>query len=250
MNKLLSGLLLMFAVLLASCGGVKYNVSGTSSLPELDGKKLYLRVVDANNDNELVSIDSCEVVHGQFSFSGTVDSVKMAMLYMDDTSIMPLVLEGGNVKIVLNDREQSVGGTPLNDKFYVYIDKRRQIENDALELPRRQNQMILDGVDETEMNMILSSEQARLEKQVDSLDTHFVKENFDNVLSVGVFMSIVSQFKYPVLTPQLEDILSSAPESFKENKLIKKYVEEAEEFKKQIQYIPGSSSDEPVEKKK
>ena len=89
MNKLLSGLLLMFAVLLASCGGVKYNVSGTSSLPELDGKKLYLRVVDANNDNELVSIDSCEVVHGQFSFSGTVDSVKPSCAALHANCIAP-----------------------------------------------------------------------------------------------------------------------------------------------------------------
>lgn len=248
MNKIKSCLLVLLAVALASCGGVKYNVSGTSTLPELDGKKLYLRVVDANN--ELVSIDSSEVVHGQFSFKGSVDTIKMAMLYMDETSIMPLVLEGGAIKIVLNDHEQSVGGSPLNDKFYVYIDKRRQIENDAMELPRRQNQMILDGIDEIEINMVLSADQARLEAQMDSLDTHFIKENFDNVLGVGVFMSIAAQYQYPVLTPQFEDILSSAPVSFKQNAVISKYISDAEEFKKQIQYVPGSSTDDVKSEKK
>jgi len=245
MNKLLSCLLILLA--LTSCRGIKYQVTGNSSLQSFDGKKLYLKVIQ---DDEFVSIDSCEVVHGVFSFSGTVDSVQMAMLFMDDTQILPLVLESGNVSVDINEAVQKISGTPLNEKLYVYIDKRTQIENEAAELPHRYSQMIMDGYDEADIQILLSKQQQILVGRMDSLDTHFVKENFDNVLGPGVFMSIVSNNPYPVLTPQLEDILSSAPASFKENATIKKFLDEAEEFTKQMQYVPGQATEQARQEQK
>ena len=82
--------LLAFAVsaLMASCAN-QYNVQGSSSISSLDGSKLYLKAV---KNNELKSIDSCDIVHGQFHFSGVLDTVRMANLFMDEESIMPVVL--------------------------------------------------------------------------------------------------------------------------------------------------------------
>ena len=62
----------------------------------LDGKMLYLKSL---RDGEWVKLDSDEVVHGLFSMKGKIDSVQMVTLYMDEESIMPIVLESGKITI-------------------------------------------------------------------------------------------------------------------------------------------------------
>ena len=93
MKKILYTLAL--AAALTSCVG-SYNVEGSSSITALDGSKLYLKAI---KNNQLKNLDSCEVVHGEFHFSGTLDSIRMASLYMDDESVMPIVLEKGDIVV-------------------------------------------------------------------------------------------------------------------------------------------------------
>ena len=59
--------------------------------------------------------------------------------------------------------------------------------------------------------------------------TSFIVENFDNVLGPGVFMMITSGFNVPVLTPQIEDIMSKATEKFKNDPYVKEYYQVATE---------------------
>jgi hypothetical protein len=51
----------------------------------------------------------------------------MANLFMGDESIMPVVLEEGEITIKIDNASQSVGGTPLNDSLYKFIDKHNQL---------------------------------------------------------------------------------------------------------------------------
>ena len=55
----------------------QYIIQGNSTVQSLDGKMLYLKTL---KDNQLVNVDSCEVIHGQFEFSGTWDSTMMVNL--------------------------------------------------------------------------------------------------------------------------------------------------------------------------
>ena len=109
MNKILYMFVLVAAV--SSCAS-SYNVQGSSSISALDGSKLYLKAL---KNNEVKNIDSCDVVHGEFHFAGLLDTVRMANLFMGDESIMPVVLEEGEITIKIDNASQSVGGTPLND---------------------------------------------------------------------------------------------------------------------------------------
>lgn len=220
-------ILLAFATmaLMASCAN-SYNVQGSSSISSLDGSKLYLKAV---KNNELKSIDSCDIVHGQFHFSGILDTVRMANLFMDDQSIMPVVLEEGEIVIKLDNAAQSVGGTPLNDKLYKFIDKHKQLDNRMSELSHRQSQMMLEGVDELTINEHLNAEAEKIAAEEDKLVTTFIVENFDNVLGPGVFMMITSGFNVPVLTPQIEDIMSKATDKFKNDPYVKEYYQVASE---------------------
>lgn len=234
-------ILLAFATmaLMASCAN-SYNVQGSSSISSLDGSKLYLKTV---KNNELKSIDSCDIVHGQFHFNGILDTVRMANLFMDDQSIMPVVLEEGEIVIKLDNAAQSVGGTPLNDKLYKFIDKHKQLDNRMSELSHKQSQMMLEGVDELTINEHLNAEAEKIAAEEDKLVTSFIVENFDNVLGPGVFMMITSGFNVPVLTPQIEDIMSKATEKFKNDPYVKEYYQVASENMAKMQGL-----DEPQKK--
>lgn len=216
--------------LLASCAS-SYNVEGSSSITALDGSKLYLRAI---KNNEFKNIDSCDVVHGEFHFTGLLDTVRMASLYMDDESIMPVVLEKGEITIKLDNARQVVGGTPLNDSLYKFIDKHNQLANQMNELSHKQSQMMLEGIDEEVINRQLRAEAAKIAEEEDQLVMKFVEANFDNVLGPGVFMMITSQYRYPILTPQIEDIMSKATKRFKEDPYVRDYYQTAQENEKRM----------------
>lgn len=235
MNKIFY-LLAVVAVVTSSCAN-SYSVSGSSSVSSLDGSKLYLKAV---KNNELKNIDSCDVVHGQFEFSGALDTVRMVSLFMDDESIMPIVLEKGEITINIDNANQSVSGTPMNDKLYEFISKHNQLDNQMSELSHKQSQMMLDGIDEALINEQLSAEAARIAKEEDDLVTSFIVDNFDNVLGPGVFMMVTSRFQYPILTPQIEHIMSKATDKFKNNPYVKDYYQTATENEARMQGLDPS----------
>jgi hypothetical protein len=197
----------------------------------LDGNKLYLKAI---KNNEFKNIDSCDVVHGEFHFTGLLDTVRMVSLYMDDESIMPVVLEKGEITITIDPVRQIVGGTPMNDSLYKFIDKHNQLTNQMNELSHKQSQMMLEGIDEEVINRQLSMEANKIAQEEDRLVMKFIEENFDNVLGPGVFMMITSQYRYPILTPQIEDIMSKATKRFKEDPYVKDYYQTAQENEKRM----------------
>ena len=50
-------------------------------------------------ENQMVKIDSAEVVHGLFAMKGAVDSIMLAALYMDDIT---LILSSISLNTTLN----------------------------------------------------------------------------------------------------------------------------------------------------
>jgi hypothetical protein len=89
--------------------------------------------------------------------------------------------------------------------------------------------MLLEGIDEETINQQLTIEAAEIARREDSLVTNFIVDNFDNVLGPGVFMLLTSSFRYPVLTPQIEDIMSKATSKFKNDPYVKDYYQVATE---------------------
>lgn len=217
MNKVIYAFLSLAT--LTSCVS-SYNIQGTSNVADLDGHMLYLKVV---RNNDLKNVDSCDVVHGQFTFDGTIDSVKMASIYMDNESVMPLVLEGGDINIKINNTQQTVTGTPLNDKLFKFIKKYDQLQNQSMELVHKHDRAIMNGSDMNAVNAQLSKQADQINQRMDELVTNFITENFDNVLGPGVFMMVTNGFQYPELTPWIEDIMSRATAKFKNDPYVKEY---------------------------
>ena len=223
MNKIFYAFISLLAF--TSCAN-SYDITGTSNVSTLDGRMLYLKIL---KDQEFKNIDSCDVVHGQFHFNGTLDSVKMANIFMDDEPVLPLVLESGDISVKLDDTQQVVSGTPLNDKLFGFFKKYQQLQNQQRELVHRHDQAIMNGSDMEAVTRKLNAEAARLADQEDKLVTSFVTENFDNVLGAGVFFLVTMNNQYPMLSPWIEDIMSKATDHFKNDAYVKDYYQKAQE---------------------
>lgn len=216
---------------LASCTH-KYKIEGVSSVNGLDGKMLYLKSL---RGQEWVKLDSAEVVHGLFSMKGKVDSVQMVTLYMDDESIMPIVLEGGTIEVTISNMDMKAVGTRLNDALYGFITKRNEMEDSIGELEQKETRMVLDGGDLTEIHEQLNLEGDSLVKAMNLYVKTFISDNYENVLGPNVFMMLCSSLPYPIMTPQIDDIIKDAPYSFKENKMVKEFLTKAKENMKLIE---------------
>ena len=162
---------------LASCTN-KYKIEGTSSVNSLDGKMLYLKSL---RDGEWVKLDSAEVAHGLFSMKGKVDSVQMVTLYMDDESIMPIVLENGKIKVNISNSDIKAVGTPLNTALYEFIEKRNRLEESIGELEQKETRMVMDGGDLDEIHSQLAVEGDSLMKEMNQYVKTFISTNYENV---------------------------------------------------------------------
>ncbi|MCD8184381.1 MAG: DUF4369 domain-containing protein [Bacteroides sp.] len=228
-NRILSLLLLL--ALFASCTR-KYKIEGNSSVTSLDGKMLFLKTLQ---NGQWVAIDSAEVIHGLFSMKGPVDSVMMVTLYMDSEGIMPLVLEDGKIEVSISNTQLTAKGTLLNNQLYEFIDKRNKLEVQIEELDRREARMVLDGANLEDIHAELTKEGEALVKEMNDYVNKFITDNYENALGPSVFMIMCSTLPYPVMTPQIEDIMRTAPLSFKENKMVKDFLSKAKENMKLIE---------------
>ncbi|MCF0197475.1 MAG: DUF4369 domain-containing protein, partial [Bacteroidaceae bacterium] len=211
--------------LCASCAD-QYMVKGTSSVQLIEGNMLYLKVYQGD---KMQTIDSTRVVHGRFTFRGAMDSTVLANLYMDDVSLMPLVLEDGEVTLRIDELQRTAEGTPLNDSLSAFVRRKSRLEASLAELSHRESQMIMDGLDHDEVVAELSAEASQLHEENDRLVTSFIKQNYNNVLGPGVFMILTSNIRYPVLNPVIESIIAEATPYFLQHPYVQQYLKVAEE---------------------
>lgn len=228
-NRIFSLMLLL--VLLTSCSR-RYKVEGVSSVTSLDGKMLYLKTL---SDGQWIAVDSAEVVHGLFSTSGSSDSVMMVTLYMDEEPIMPLVLENGKIEVSISNSQLTAKGTPLNDALYEFIGKRNALELKIEELEKKEARMVLDGAALDDIHEQPAREGETLIKEMDAYVKDFISANYENVLGPSVFMMMCSTLPYPLMTPQIEDIIRTAPQSFKNVPLVREFLDKAKENMKLIE---------------
>lgn len=213
-------------IALSSCGN-SFRIVGNTSVSMLDGQKLYLKVL---RDTALKNVDSCDVVHGQFEFAGSTDSVRVANIILDDNNSIPVVLESGDIQVKIDNTQESVTGTPLNDKLTKFRQKFTQLLNQSADLVHQHDQAIMNGSNMNAVYARLAAKDASINEQMDKLVTSFVTENFDNVLGPYVFINVcMNRYEVPMLDAWVEDIMSKATDKFKNNPQVKEYYEAAQE---------------------
>ncbi|MBO5888178.1 MAG: DUF4369 domain-containing protein [Bacteroidaceae bacterium] len=222
-------LILVVLLALISCKS-QYMVKGSSDVDDLEGKMLTLKVYV---NGEMRSIDSTRVVHGRFNFGGGMDSIMLANIFFNDISVMPIVLEEGEVMLDIGETQQSATGTPLNDTLSGFILRKTQLDARMAELPRLESRMIMDGADYDEIAYELGKQSKEIAAENDQLITRFIRANYNNVLGPGIFMILTSSLPYPILNPQLEEIITDAPPYFLGHPYVKDYIQKAKELEEE-----------------
>ena len=224
-------IIIMLMLTLTSCKQ-RMAIDGTSSIPLLEGRILYLRVF---KDGDLQALDSAQIVHGKFQFKGaSIDSTMMAYLFLGDESLMPVVIEGTRpLQVTISENERKVEGTALNDSLYAFIKRKSVVDNLLAELPHRESQMILEGKDHDEILMQLNQEARILQTQEDEMVMRFIKDNMDNILAPGIFMVVTSNVP-PMLTPQIEELITLASPQFLSDAYVQEFMRIARENMEKI----------------
>ena len=199
-------------------------VKGSSCVDDLEGRVLTLKVYV---DGEMRSIDSTRVVHGRFNFGGGMDSTMLANVFLGDMSLMPIVLEEGEVNLNIGETQQTATGTPLNDSLTGFIQRKTQLDARMAELPHLEAQMIMDGSNHDDIVYELTKQSREITDENDRLIVRFIRDNYNNVLGPGIFMILTSNLPYPILNPQIEEIIMDAPPYFLGHPYVKRYIEEA-----------------------
>lgn len=201
----------------------KYTITGTAMQPVTDSRMVYLRQME----DVPTMVDSCEIVHGSFKMSGTIDSVMCLTLDMGSYTL-PIVLEQGNICVSSANSSIKVEGTPLNDRLYRFLTSRDSLIMLISGLGRQETQMILDGYDHDAILRELGEQEGEYRIALDKLETEFVTSNFDNVLGVSWFLQLCDEaykrFGYATTTPQIDEIYGLAPEEFRNRKDIQKFM--------------------------
>lgn len=221
----------LFPLLGTSCASQQYNVTGTTNVSSLEGNTLYLKTF---SENSLNNLDSCTVQHGRISFTGTLDSTQLVLVFMNDAIEMPMVLEEGVINLTIDEYKRNVTGSPLNDTLYNFIRIKNKLDNEMDALLKLESKLIIDGVDEEEREHILYSKTQSLIEANDKLVTSFIIRNSDNVLGPAVFMFMTSALPFPQLDPQIEEIMFRAKPYFKNNPYVKSYIEAAKQNMEKI----------------
>ena len=224
MKKLWNIVYALGSMAVMSCS--QYSIHGSTDLEGVDGRMLFLQEV---SDNELVKLDSCDVVHGKFKFNGPLDSIRVVELSLGDNQsfLIPIVLENGNINVVLTLQSQKATGTQLNDSLTAFRDRCMQMGMQADESQRHLYQAYLDGTAGEDTQQQLDMMQRHFEQMGERLFTSFISENFDNCLAPYVFQMATSDFRVPVLEPWIEALMVNATPTFKNNTYIKEYMKAA-----------------------
>lgn len=216
-------LLAVAGILLTSCSK-DYNIEGKTSVSCLDGRMFYLRTFD----EECNVIDSAEIVHGHFNMKGKLDSTTLAMAFMDNRFLMPVVLEDGKIKIDISLEKMTVAGTPLNDLMYSFFDQKRNYEKKFNDIDIKITRMIMDGHTVAEARMAVSDDCDSLANSYDSMIESFITSNFENVLSKCIFLMLYGHNLSPEKLASMKKILEQAPDHFRNDLQIKEYTAIAE----------------------
>lgn len=205
----------MFLLTITSCTD-KYSISGSALQTLYSAKVAYLR----SPDGDKATVDSCEIVHGNFKMNGPLDSVQCVNLILGDV-ITPVVLEQGNIKVSMANAMIKVEGTPLNDRLFSFLVSRDSLTMMLMEIPNKDAHMRLEGYSEYDIATQLGDEEANLRSQMENLETAFVVDNFDNVLGITWFLNMCyeesNRYGYPTTSPKIEELYSRAPEDFRNN---------------------------------
>lgn len=181
----------VIALIATSCAEKDaFTIKGKLPSSEYDGQQVFLQTMDSTWGRNLVTIDSANVVKGEFVFKGLAkEDPTIHYLVLDkapDFLKRPamLILEPGTIEVSM-DTTTTVKGTPVNNAYQAYMAKGEAISKEMRALYER-TQVDTANV-ELKKEYEKKSEEAR--KTIFDEIYNLVKPNIGNQVGAYLFMS-------------------------------------------------------------
>ncbi|GHU89624.1 thiol:disulfide interchange protein [Bacteroidia bacterium] len=171
-----------------------YEIEGTISSPDMEGKYVYLVKY---NDEGIEKCDSSVIKDGKFFFEGVQEVPELYYIQAEDGERVKkraILLEPGNIVVTISDRT-TVGGTLVNNAYQKYLDEQSAID------------IRLDSI-------TTDQEYDSVYKEKKESYARYFSENINNPLGVEEF-SVYGRRLEP---EQLKLVLSKGDEAFKASK--------------------------------
>ncbi len=223
---------ILFAILafLASCSsGTGYKLKGVVDIPEAEGTYVYVQEVKGRDINVL---DSALITDGKFELLGDAENVLVRYISLDPQVagrlMTQVVLEPGNINVVVEQEKISVSGTKLNDALAAHEAKLGERQVEMREISQKFQSASQEGTMTPELEEELVGQYNKIYEELTASTVDFIKANIGNEL--GKFMFATNA---PAYEPEVqEEILAMADEAYKSREDIQKIIEKLENAKK------------------
>lgn len=230
MHRLLKYILLAaFMPMLFSCSE-RYCIKGTTD-GFYNGEQAYIKV---DSGGTWYTIDSCDILHGCFEMSGEVESPFLTSLFIGEEAIMPVIIECGNISVDLSMRDANISGTNLNNQLARFIEDKEEYERLIMDIERHETSLILDGKTAESAAAAVRDSLTAVGDSLNKFIEKSIRKHYNNVLGPCIFQLLCSAMPYPFITQQVERILADAPQSFKDNHFVKRFIDAATENKRRM----------------
>lgn len=217
-------LIAAFLPITISCSE-RYCIKGTTD-GFYNGEQAYIKV---DSGGVWYTVDSCDILHGCFEMSGEVDSPFLTSLFIGEEAIMPVIIERGNIAVELSMRDANVSGTHLNNQLARFIEDKEGYERLIMDIERHETTLILDGKTAESAAAMVRDSLSAVGDSMNEFIEQSIREHYNTVLGPCLFQLLCSAMPYPFMTKQVERILADAPQSFKENPFVKRFIDVATE---------------------
>ena len=235
MKKIL--LFLAAAALVTSCNKLaenEYEITGTID-PSMNGKSIYLE--KQGGYMGFIPVDTVKVEDGKFIFKDTVGEPALYFIGVegDPGSKANFILEPGNIVMEINKDtifRSKRSGTYNNDKLTEYYDKLEVMNKKRSDFMAKNNQAMMDARKDNDTVVInrLTKEYEVIGKEMEDINTKFIKDNPKAFISVLMVKQIASSGAVPLAElKELYGSLDSKVKNTKEGKEVAKIFTELEQ---------------------
>jgi thiol-disulfide isomerase/thioredoxin len=141
------------------------------------------------NEETVCDVDTAVVIDGRFEFKGRIDKPAFAIIscgnYPEKVLSTRLMIEPGIIRVNFDTATVSIGGTPLNDGYQIYLEK-KAILKDSAELIVKQNKS------KESTTEILHASLINLMNRAQLLNKEFIIRNSANEMGVALFKEMLT----------------------------------------------------------
>ena len=186
MKKYVYAIATVLAFAACNQGTEGFSLSGTLSGEVEDGTEVFLKKADENN--QLVDVDTTSIESGSFTFTGNSTSPEVHYVVVDKLGgNIPVIIENGEIE--LSAQKDSLGfakikGTPQNKYFSDFLKESRAMSSRAQSMYADMREATTRR-DTVAMNS-LRDEYFELQEEAKKFELDFAKENPEALISLMI----------------------------------------------------------------